>query len=91
MNGNAADVAARTVAQGVFVPLKSFETRKVEPAIAVRALAEVEVLAIAPRTKAKTVVCEFCGETLNGVVILPQFVAGLSPTDFAATRSREGQ
>ncbi len=90
MNGSPADVAARTVAQGVFVPLKSFEARKVEPAIAVRALAEVEVLAIAPQTKAKTVVCEFCGETLSGVVILPGFVAGLSPSDFVATQSREG-
>lgn len=90
MNGNAADVAARTVAQGVFVPLKSFEARKVEPAIAVRALAEVEVLAIAPRTNAKTVVCEFCGETLSGVVILPGFVAGLSPSDFVATHSSGG-
>ncbi len=91
MNGNAADVAARTVAQGVFVPLKSFETRKVEPAIAVRALAEVKVLAIAAQTKAKTVVREFCGETLSGVVILPAFVAGLSPSDFVATPSRESQ
>ena len=91
MNANPADVAARTVAQGVFVPLKSFEARKVEPAIAVRALAEVEVLAIAARTKAKTVVCEFSGETLSGVVILPGFVAGLCPSDFVATPSREGQ
>jgi conjugal transfer pilus assembly protein TraI len=91
MNGSPADVAARTVAQGVFVPLKSFEARKVEPAIAVRALAEVEVLAIAPRTKAKTVVCEFCGETVNGVVILPRFVEGLDPSDFVAAHSNGGQ
>ncbi len=91
MNGNATDVAARTVAHGVFVPLKSFETRKVEPAIAVRALAEAEVLAIAPQSRAKTVVNEFCGETLSGVVILPGFVAGLCPFDFAATHSSEGQ
>ena len=91
MNGSPADVAARTVAQGVFVPLKSFEARKVEPAIAVRALAEVKVLALATRSKAKTVVREFCGETVNGVVVLPGFVEGLNPSDFVVTHSSGGQ
>ncbi|MBK7238218.1 MAG: TraI domain-containing protein [Sterolibacteriaceae bacterium] len=89
MNGNPADVAARTVAQGVFVPLKAFERRKVEPAIAVRALAELAALAITAGTQAKTAVHEFCGERLSGVVILPQFVAGLCPADFAITCPEE--
>lgn len=83
LNGTPSDVAARTVAHGVFIPLKAFELRKVDPAIAVRSLAEVEMLVLRPDTSAKTVVQDFGGEELPGVVISPAFVSGLSIGDFA--------
>jgi conjugal transfer pilus assembly protein TraI len=107
-HGAASEVAACTVPTGVFVPLREFERRGVEPPTAVRLLAELSMLAGsgaehaatgparrstndagaagAGGTKAavlgRTVVRDFGGTEVIGVIVRPHFIAGLDPAHF---------
>ncbi len=73
------------MARGLFVPLAQIERRRVDPGMAVRALAELRMLAPADRGDSKTVVHDLGGVDQPGVVIAPEFVAGLDVADPAAT------
>jgi conjugal transfer pilus assembly protein TraI len=84
LNADGNDAAACRVARGVFVPLAQIERRRVDPGMAVRALAELRMLAPADGAS-KTVVYDFDGLAQPGVVIAPRFVSGLDPADFVPT------
>ena len=66
-----------TVAQGIFVPLAQFEQRSVPPALALRALAEVRMLAMADPKGPPTLSREFNGSPTVGLLLDPRFVEGL--------------
>ena len=71
-----------TVAQGIFVPLAQFEQRAVPPALALRALAEVRMLAMADPKSPPTLSREFNGSPTVGLLLDPRFVEGLDPDAF---------
>jgi conjugal transfer pilus assembly protein TraI len=82
LNGSSSDAAAWTVPQGLFVPLRQLECRRVDPAIALRSLEGVGMLVTPSRGKARTFVHNFDGKEIVGVVVSPRFVGGLNPDDF---------
>lgn len=82
LNTAGTDAAACRVDRGLFVPLAQIERRRVDPGMAVRALAELQMLAPTAGGASKTVVHEVGGVAQPGVVIAPSFVSGLEPADF---------
>ena len=84
LNRDGSDVAACTVASGLFIPLAEFERRKIEPSLALRALAEVKMLVQAAGTQSQTLARDFGGEQEVGLVLSPHFVAGLEADHFDA-------
>jgi conjugal transfer pilus assembly protein TraI len=84
LNRDGSDVAACTVASGLFIPLAEFERRKIEPSLALRALTEVKMLVQAAGTKSQTLARDFGGEQKVGLVLSPHFVAGLEADSFDA-------
>ena len=66
-----------TVAQGIFVPLAQFEQRGVQAALALRALTEVRMLAMAHPKGPPTLSREFNGSSTVGLLLDPRFVEGL--------------
>jgi conjugal transfer pilus assembly protein TraI len=81
LNRSGTEQAARVVARGLFVPLEKIEQRHVDPGMAVRALAELQMLAPDSNCTSKTVVHDFGGVPRPGVVIAAKFIAGLDPVD----------
>lgn len=93
LNREGAMAAARTVPSGLFVPLVEFERRKIEPSLALRALADVGMFARPHGTKgtqSQTEVLEFGGERKLGLVLHPRFIGGLDPDDFDTVSSGGG-
>ncbi|HRH89451.1 MAG TPA: TraI domain-containing protein [Rubrivivax sp.] len=83
LNGPGTEAAARTVAAGLFVPLQAFEQRGIQPALAIRALADLRMLALPGRGQPPTVSHDFGGQAALGLVIAPQFVQGFDLAAFA--------
>ena len=73
-----------TVAQGVFVPLEEFVRRGVQPSLAMRTLAETNMLVKQGRNGPPTISREFNGIVTIGIVLDPRYVSGLDLTAFAA-------
>jgi len=72
---------ARVMSDGLFVPLQAFAQRRVDPALAVRALGDAGMLRCAPgAAQSRTCLREVEHETLLGVVLAPQWFgrAGVS-------------
>lgn len=84
LNRDGSDVAACTTSSGLFIPLAEFERRKIEPSLALRALADVKMLVQPAGATSRTVGRDFGGEHKVGLVLGPQFVAGFKAEDFAA-------
>ncbi|OJW50065.1 MAG: relaxase [Candidatus Accumulibacter sp. 66-26] len=72
-----------TVAQGVFVPLEEFVRRGIQPSLALRALAETNLLVKPKGNGPPTLSREFNGTPTLGIVLDPRCVSGLDPTGFA--------
>lgn len=83
LNGDAKASSACTVSTGIFIPLAEFERRKVDPTLALRGLAECEMVPRTSSRHARTVQHDFADRHALGVVLLPSFVEGLDPADFA--------
>jgi conjugal transfer pilus assembly protein TraI len=81
-NRDDACVACCSTSTGLFVPLAEFERRAIEPALAMRALADASMLASSSSSKTKPVTRYFGGEAKTGIVIHPRFIAGFEHTDF---------
>lgn len=82
LNVPGSEAAARTVAAGLFVPLPAFERHGIQPALAIRALADLRMLALPDRGQPPTVSHDFGGQPTLGLVIAPQFVQGFDLAAF---------
>ena len=89
LNGPGTEAAARTVAVGLFVPLHAFERHGIQPAMAIRALADLRMLALPERGRPPTVSHDFGGHVALGLVIAPQFVQGFDLAAFTSGNSAE--
>lgn len=86
LNG-AKDLACRTLPQGLFVPLSALESRGIDPATAIRELADLSLLAVAKGEKIKTITASFGDGQKIGVVIATGHISGLDPANFVAPPS----
>ena len=82
LNVGASPVAACTVANGLFIPLHELERRGIQPALALRALADVRMLVHADRARPPTVSRDFGGDMTVGLVIDPRFIDGFDLAGF---------
>ena len=89
LNGPGTEAAARTVAAGLFVPLQAFERHGLQPASAIRSLADLRMLALPGRGRPPTVLHDFGGQAVLGLVIAPQFVQGFDLAAFAPGATAE--
>lgn len=85
-----ADVACCSTPTGLFIPLAEFERRAIEPASAMRALADASMLVSSASSKTKPVTQYFGGEAKAGLIIHPRFIAGFEHADFEDTLSDGG-
>lgn len=76
-----------TVAQGVFVPLEEFVRRGIQPSLALRALAETNLLVKPKGNGPPTLSHEFNGTPTLGIVLNPRSVDGLDRAGFALPES----
>jgi conjugal transfer pilus assembly protein TraI len=81
LNQSSSSSACCTVPAGVFVPLKEFAKRSLDPSVALRAMREAGILHAGKGVDS----CkqEFLGQLEFGCVILPKYVSGLDPAHFA--------
>ncbi len=85
LNGHtASEVAACTISSGLFIPMVEFERRNTEPSLAIRSLAEVNMLVQSAGSPAQMETRDFGGVQRLGIVLRPSFVVGLDPRDFEA-------
>jgi conjugal transfer pilus assembly protein TraI len=84
-NHDGAHVACCPTPTGLFIPLAEFERRAIEPALAMRALADASMLVSSSSSKTKPVTQYFGGEAKAGLVIHPRFIAGFEHADFQGT------
>ena len=89
-NRDGADVACCSTPTGLFIPLAEFERRAIEPALAMRALADASMLVSSSSSKTKPVTRDFGGEVKTGIVIHPRFIAGFEHADFQDTPTEGG-
>jgi conjugal transfer pilus assembly protein TraI len=75
-----AEAAACPTPSGLFIPLAQFQRRHVDPGMAVRALADADMLGGGP---SRTVVHEFAGEDLPGVIVSPRYITGFADVALA--------
>jgi conjugal transfer pilus assembly protein TraI len=89
-NRDGADVACCSTPTGLFIPLAEFERRAIEPALAMRSLADASMLVSSSSSKTKPVTRDFGGEVKTGIVIHPRFIAGFEHADFQNTPTEGG-
>ena len=83
LNDDAGPALGCTVAQGFFVPLGEFERCGLQPSMAMRALAEVDMLVRGSPDGPPTLSRDFNGTPTVGVVIDPRFISGFDLEGFA--------
>ena len=91
LNHAACDAAACTMSSGLFIPLAEFERRNIDPSLALRALADVKMLAHPKGSKSapsQTYIHDFGAEKKVGLLLDCRCIAGLHPSDFDAPDSR---
>lgn len=82
MNDDARSAIAVTVDSGVFVPLSHFKTHNIDISVALRALADVDMLVGTKDRRPRTYQHDIAGQEQAGVIVKPAHVEGLNPTDF---------
>ncbi len=82
LNAESSTAAACTVATGLFVPLHELERRGIQPAVALRALADVRMLIHSDRDHPPTISRDFGGAMTVGLVIDPRFIDGFDMAAF---------
>lgn len=82
LNGDPKSATAVTVASGVFVPLSHFKASSVDVNVALRALAEVDLLVGTRDRRPRTYQHDIAGLEQAGVIVKPAHVQGLDPSDF---------
>ena len=89
LNDPPASAAVFTVAEGVFVPLAELERCGVQPAAAMRALADAGMLIKPTPAGPSTVLRDVLGTSVAGVLMDASFVQGLEPPAFVGAANRE--
>lgn len=89
-NRDGADAACKPTPTGLFIPLAEFERRAIEPALAIRALADASMLVSSSSSKTKPVTREFGGVAQAGIIIDRRFIEGIDPADFQDTAIEGG-
>lgn len=77
LNGEPRLASACTVANGIFVPLAELERRGLQPALVLRALADLRLLVPASTGGVPTLTRDFGGSSQAGFVLDPRCVSGL--------------
>jgi conjugal transfer pilus assembly protein TraI len=90
LNRVVAEAACTPTRTGFFVPLAEFERRGIEPALAIRALADASMLVSSPSSRTKPVTREFDGVVKVGIIVHPRFIEGLDPAAFQVTSIEGG-
>ena len=83
LNEGAGPAQGCAVTHGFFVPLSEFERRGLQPSMALRALAEVDMLVPTSSGGPPTNTCGFNGTPTVGTVVDPRFIAGFDLGGFA--------
>lgn len=83
LNEGAGPAQGGTIAHGFFVPLSEFERRGLQPAMALRALADVGMLLPTTSGGPPTNTCDFNGMPTVGLVLDPRFIAGCDHDGFS--------
>lgn len=86
LNGDARQACAFTVSAGVFVPLEHFKAQQVDLGVALRSLAEADMLVGTTDRRPRTYRHDMGGEQHAGVIVKPVHVDGLDPADFRAVQ-----
>ena len=89
LNDGMGPPAVCTIAQGVFVPLEEFVRRGIQPALAMRSLAETKLLVKPNREGPPILSREFNGSPTVGIVLDPRCVSGLDLAGFAAPAAEQ--
>lgn len=74
-----ASAACAPTPSGLFVPVAELERRSIEPAFAIRALADASMLASSATGGTKPVMRYVDGAPRAGIVIAPRFISGFGP------------
>lgn len=82
--------AACIINEGVFVPLETFARHGVQPSLAIRALAETNLLAKPGYDGPPTRSYQFNGLPTVGIVLDPRCVSGFDPAGFTPQSAPEG-
>lgn len=81
-NRDDTDAACAPTPTGLFVPLAELERRAIEPAFAIRTLAEASMLVSSSTARTKPVMRHIDGAAHAGIVIAPRFIDGFDPAAF---------
>jgi len=90
LNRDGSDAACEPTPTGLFIPLAEFERRAIEPALAIRTLADASMLVSSSSTKTKSVTREFGGVVTAGIIIHRRFIEGFDPGDLQDTSIEGG-
>lgn len=83
LNDAPATTPVSTLREGVFVPLAELERRGVQATVALRALADADMLYSPRKNGPPTATRDVQGVATVGIVLLPRHVDGLDPLAFA--------
>ena len=84
LNDPPATTSVFTLREGIFIPLAEFERRGVQATVALRALADADMLYSPRKNGPPTATRDVQGVATVGIVLLPRHVEGLDPLAFAA-------
>lgn len=83
LNDPPATTSVFTQREGIFIPLAEFERRGVQATVALRALADADMLYSPRKNGPPTATRDVQGVATVGIVLLPRHVDGLDPLAFA--------
>ena len=84
LNDPPATTSVFTQREGIFIPLAEFERRGIQATVALRALADADMLYSPRKNGPPTATRDVQGVATVGIVLLPRHVEGLDPLAFAA-------
>lgn len=84
LNDPPATTSVFTLREGIFIPLAEFERRGIQATVALRALADADMLYSPRKNGPPTATRDVQGVATVGIVLLPRHVEGLDPLAFAA-------
>lgn len=90
LNDPPATAPVFTVREGVFVPLAELERRGLQPAVALRALIDVDMVFRPTRSSPPTCTQDVRGVSVVGIVVPARYIDGLDPLAFIDNPAQAG-